>query len=144
MNKFILGLVVLGLGVVVGWFALGGAPASQTADTPTPTLTPADVMQDYPTTPSATQSAVVTYADTGFSPSVTTITVGSTVTFTNESSKSMWVASAVHPTHSLLPGFDQLASVGKGVTYEYTFIKVGTWKYHNHMNPTDTGSVVVQ
>jgi hypothetical protein len=55
----------------------------------------------------------------------------------------MWVASAVHPTHQLLPGFDQLASVAKGGTYEYSFAKVGTWKYHNHMKPTDFGGVVV-
>jgi hypothetical protein len=55
----------------------------------------------------------------------------------------MWVASAVHPTHLLLPGFDELKSTGKGGTYEYTFVKVGTWQYHNHVNPSDTGSVVV-
>lgn len=143
MNKFILGLVVLGLGVVVGWFVLGRAPVSETVATPTPT--PEEMLQVTPTiVPSATQSATVSYTDAGFAPSPTTVAVGSTVTFTNESSKSMWVASAVHPTHSLLPGFDQLKSVGKGESYEYTFTKVGTWKYHNHVNPGDTGSVVVQ
>ena len=140
MNKFIFGLVVLGLGVVVGWFVLGGAPVSETEVVPTPT--PEAVVQEIPTDSVATR-VVVTYTDTGFAPSPTAVAVGSTVTFVNESTKSMWVASAVHPTHSLLPGFDQLKSVGKGESYEYTFTKVGTWKYHNHVTPSDTGSVVV-
>ena len=57
---------------------------------------------------------VVTYTDTGFAPLSVTIKKGTTVTFVNESSRGMWVASAVHPTHQLLPGFDQES--GWGVT----------------------------
>ena len=55
----------------------------------------------------------------------------------------MWVASAVHPTHQLLPGFDRAQKRVSGGTYDYAFVKVGTWKYHNHVNPSDTGAVVV-
>jgi hypothetical protein len=33
--------------------------------------------------------------------------------------------------------------MGKDGAYEYTFVKVGTWHYHNHVNPADAGAVVV-
>ncbi len=55
----------------------------------------------------------------------------------------MWTASAPHPQHTNYAGFDQLKSVPNGGTYEFTFTKVGTWKYHNHVAPTFTGSVTV-
>ena len=87
--------------------------------------------------------AVVTYTDNSYMPSTITVKKGTAVTFRNESASSMWTASAVHPTHQLLSGFDQLKSVVSGGTYEYTFTKVGTWKYHNHVKPTDTAVVVV-
>ena len=92
---------------------------------------------------SAVATSSVQYGDSGFTPNTVSVKAGTTVRFSNQSSRGMWVASAVHPTHQLLPGFDQLQSVGKGGTYEYTFAKVGTWKYHNHVNATDTGTVVV-
>ncbi len=51
----------------------------------------------------------------------------------------MWVASAMHPTHQLLPGFDELTAVPKGTSYEYTFTKDGAWKFHDHINPEARG-----
>ncbi len=156
MNKWILGVVILGLGVVVGWNLFGERiPPTQDDQT---TLEQETVDNERIITPAvggATPSSgsanamvkgervIVVYGPNGFAPATTTVKVGSIVAFTNETASSMWVASDVHPTHSLLPGFDALKSIGKGETYEYTFTKVGTWKYHNHMNPTDTGIVVV-
>ena len=55
----------------------------------------------------------------------------------------MWVASDVHPTHDELPGFDQLEGVEAGNDYSFTFEEVGEWTYHNHLVPTDTGTIVV-
>lgn len=86
----------------------------------------------------------VTYTGLGFSPNLLTVKVGTKVMFENQSGREMWVASAVHPTHQELPGFDQGTPVAKGGTYGYTFNRVGTWKYHNHQNPGDRASVVVQ
>lgn len=158
-NKIFLGLLVLAAGILVGWFVFKGevpsyqdlmgtgkdVPAATPTEAlggglPVPVTTESGVMENKG---GVTTRTVVTYTDGGFGPSAVTVTQGTTVAFVNESSRSMWVASAVHPTHQLLPGFDQLTSVAKGGTYEYTFSKVGTWKYHNHMNPADTGSIVV-
>lgn len=160
-NKIFFGLLILIAGVLVGWYVLkGNTPFSEsrinkeeTNQNVSPTL---QVGQDnYDDNSGASLSGeslekggveerkVVTYTESGFAPEPLMVKKGTIVTFVNESSRGMWVASAVHPTHQLLPGFDQLSSAVKGGTYEYMFVKVGTWKYHNHINPTDTGSVVV-
>lgn len=156
-NKLLFGLVVLAVGALVGWYVFGGSAPSveqltgkkpQDATNAGVTNTP---MYEAGV-PSGTQMTdkggvatrtVVTYTDTGFSPLVVTVKTGGVVTFVNESSRSMWVASDVHPTHQLLPGFDQKTSVARGQTYEYTFTNVGTWRYHNHQNPSDAATVVV-
>jgi|SRR3989344_7547850 len=159
-NKIFFGLLILASGVLVGWYVLkGNTPSydmlnkSGTTETVSPTskagLDNSDTTADSNASGESMEKGggqerkVVTYTDTGFAPQVLTLKKGTTVTFVNESSRGMWVASAVHPTHQLLPGFDQLSTAGKGATYEYVFMKVGTWKYHNHVNPTDTASVVV-
>lgn len=156
-NKLLMGLVVLAAGVLVGWYMFGGDASltSQTMRTDTeesvvPTIrTEASLEEQASGTGQMVDKGgvvsriVVTYTDTGFAPVTVTVKAGTTVTFVNESTGSMWVASAVHPTHQLLPGFDQKASVVSDGTYEYAFTKVGTWKYHNHMNPSQEATVVV-
>jgi len=87
---------------------------------------------------------MITYSDSGFSPNTITVEQGTTVTFLNQSSGQMWVASSVHPTHQDYPGFDQLKGVGTGEKYTFIFDKVGTWKYHNHLSSSNIGTVVVQ
>ncbi len=170
-SKFWLGVLVVVLGVAAGWYVLKG-PENQLPNlggsffgsSPTPTFTVDEGGQmnwgnfnDPNRAPTsapgqktenlgkggASERVVVTYTDSGFGPSLTTVVKGTTVAFINESSGGMWVASAVHPTHQLLPGFDQLKSVLRGGNYEYTFTKVGTWTYHNHVKPEVTGKVMV-
>ncbi len=88
--------------------------------------------------------AVVTYSDGKFDPATLgPIAPGSTVQFVNEGDTNMWVASNVHPEHTELLGFDALTSIEPGDSYEYTFEKVGTWHYHNHLNPSQTGTIEV-
>lgn len=142
-NYLVWGVVVLVL-VFVGYYFVKGYSK------------PAEVMQNQTTTTEtavptvATTSgevmakATVDYTDTGFSPKSVTVKVGDSVTWTNKSEKAMWVASAPHPAHTDLPGFDELASVENGGTYSYTFTKAGSWKYHNHKGASDSGVVVVQ
>lgn len=152
-NKVVVGLVVLLVGVGAGWYFLqGGKPASESIKNEEEVLeittTPAsEPLTTLGTEPSVTGSVMgktsVSYGADGFSPKSLTVKKGTSVRWINKGNGSMWVASAVHPTHQLLPGFDQLKSVGNAGAYEYTFDKVGTWKYHNHVNPSDTGSVVV-
>ena len=85
----------------------------------------------------------VNYSKVGFTPQVVTVKVGETVSWTNNTNKGMWVASNVHPSHNLYPGFDQLKSVGFSGEFSFKFAKVGTWQYHNHLSPGETGEVIV-
>lgn len=162
MNRnIVLGFLVMLAGVAAGWYLLSGKPvprlptyeqlSGKIGPTSTPTMDLTDAIVNV-TSPGGTEGAdkggvaartVVTYTDTGFGPSSIVVAAGTIVTFVNESGKGMWVASDVHPTHLLLPEFDAKKSLGKGASYEFTFMKVGTWRYHNHVNPSDGGTVVV-
>lgn len=101
---------------------------------------------------------VVAYTNSGFSPSSVTINVGDTVRFVNESGRSFWPASAFHPTHTAYPGsdinkcdtgealniFDACEALASGASYSFAFTEKGSWNYHDHLNASRFGSVVVK
>lgn len=141
-----IGIIIAVLVVLVGgWFLFLGTPASApTNGTPgTNGTIPAS-------------GVTIAYTGEGFSPKSVTIPLGTTVTFVNQTSDRMWVASAMHPDHVVYDGtavaehcaagyagavpFDQCTA---GASYGFTFLKVGTWGYHNHAKATDFGSVTV-
>lgn len=93
---------------------------------------------------SVSSKASVEYTSQGFVPSSVTIKAGGTVTWTNKDTDPFWVASNPHPTHTDYPGFDALKNIPTNGTYSFTFTKSGTWGYHNHLNPSQTGTVIVQ
>jgi plastocyanin len=84
---------------------------------------------------------VVIYTNAGFSPRSLTVAVGTTVKFVDQASKPMWVASDPHPTHGDYSAFDQLRG---GSEYSFTFTESGSYPFHNHLVPADTGVVVVE
>jgi len=107
-----------------------------------PTVKPAPV--PAPTAVSSFFDVFVVIDDSGqFSPSAIKVSKGGKVTWTNKSSGVVWPASAIHPTHELYPGFDALHGLKTGETYSFVFEKVGSWRYHNHLNSAITGVVEV-
>lgn len=91
-----------------------------------------------------TKRHVIAYTENGFTPESIEVAAGDTVVFENKTDNAMWVASAIHPTHELYAEFDQKTSVGKDGVYEFTFTKVGTWKYHNHASAGRKGTIIVK
>lgn len=91
----------------------------------------------------AVDTPVVSYTNAGFTPQVLHVKKGTLVTFKNESSSSLLVASDPHPQHTALPSLTATKMILQGDTYSYTFTQVGTWGYHNHLSPTFHASVVV-
>lgn len=103
-------------------------------------------------------SLMVMYGDGGYIPGELKIKKGETVTFKNESSQPMWVASAVHPTHTVYPGsgvqkcgtaeqagiFDACAGTPTGSNWTFQFNKPGSWGYHNHLRTSHTGKIIVE
>ncbi len=86
----------------------------------------------------------VRYTNKGFEPAKLTLPVGTMVEFINQSDKEMWVASNVHPSHEILPTFDQFKGVKNGQSYMYTFDKKGIWPYHDHINAAWEGMITVE
>ena len=86
---------------------------------------------------------VVRYTNAGYEPKELTVPVGTVVQFVNASDKDMWVASNEHPGHTDLPTFDQFGLYPKGSTYLYTFDAIGTWGYHDHLNPEKEGEITI-
>jgi len=136
-------IIVVILALAGGWYLL----SQGTEKTP---------VADMPSSIGTTSRVTIAYDAQGFSPASTTVPLGTTVTFTNQTGDRMWVASAVHPTHEAYDGttgsehcsagysgpvpFDQCAA---GANYSYTFLKTGVWKYHNHANALHFGSITV-
>lgn len=95
---------------------------------------------------------VVVHTDSGYVPPTLSIKKGDNVTFKNISKKGMWTASAQHPAHKEYPTaggcigstFDSCKSIMSGDEWSFTFDKIGTWKYHNHVNTGHVGSVTVE
>lgn len=148
MNKFLVGFLVVLAGGVFGWYYLKGDSSPSVSEPVTSTVTETDSVGTAQIETAEGETLVVatasiTYSDTGFAPVKITVKKGTAVTFTNQSSGNMWVAADVHPTHQLLPGFDQLKGVAKGSSYEYAFVKAGTWTYHNHLSASHVGTIVV-
>jgi plastocyanin len=154
-------LIVVALG---SWYLLNRsaqAPTTTAPEVSQPTVTP----PPEPVTPTApvekgagTAGATILYTASGFSPATLTVKAGTAVVFKNDSASDFWPASAIHPTHRVYPGsgiekcgtaeegniFDACRPLGPGTSYTFTFNQKGTWKYHDHLNPSKTGTIVVQ
>ncbi len=75
----------------------------------------------------------------------TTITVnsGDTVTFRNDTSNEIQVDSNPHPTHTDNTQLN-IGPIEPGQSKTVTLTNKGTWGFHNHLNPSDHGSITVQ
>ncbi len=92
-------------------------------------------------------SQVVTFTDSGVNPAQVTVKSGQTVTWTNNSSKTVQVASNPHPTHTAnreLSNGQSVLDLASGKSASVTLTKTGTWGFHDHLNPSTVGTVIVQ
>jgi|SRR3989344_3083009 len=85
----------------------------------------------------------VTVGENGFSPQTLTIKKGDAVAWVNQGGDAATVNSDPHPTHDL-HRFLNLGEFPSESSVEVTFNEVGTFGYHNHFNPSQTGTIVVQ
>lgn len=164
MNKAAPWIIIVALVLVLGglvWYW---------ADRPSEVPTPQAIENPQEEAPAATTdessgvtvdvaTAVSAYTvrltDDGFSPARIEVPVGATVTFINQGTGGMWIGADEHPSHTGYDGtsrqehcqqvpsasFDQC---GVGGTYAFTFDRAGTFGYHNHVDASQHGTVVVQ
>ncbi|MDP3934825.1 MAG: DUF5667 domain-containing protein [Candidatus Giovannonibacteria bacterium] len=88
-------------------------------------------------------STTVVIDENGFNPREIGIKKGGKVTWVNKSQSQIWPASNPHPIHTDYSGFDSRLGFANGESYSFTFDKVGSWGYHNHLNPSMKGEVKV-
>ena len=86
---------------------------------------------------------MVKIESTGFVPASITVKPGEVVAWVNSDSTNHNVNSAVHPTHLLYPALN-LGVIKPGESKSLNFPTAGTYKYHDHLNPSLTGSVTVE
>lgn len=149
MNKMILIAIGVILAVlIVGILFLNMSKSTKTK-TPQPlpkqtTNAPTTTDSPTPTEDSTMKKEIeITLTSTGFSPAKVTIERGTTVVWTNKSSKVATVDSNPHPVHTSMPEAN-LGSFNDGETLDFTFTKPGTFNYHNHFNPTQGGNITVE
>lgn len=157
MNRNSIGVIIVLVIVAGGWYLISKAPEGESSTVPTSQVPVIDNTTPDTIVETKVSGATVRYTDQEFSPETITIARGETVTWVNQSSKNMWVASAAHPTHMVYDGtslkdhcvagaeapFDACRAFSPDEPYTFTFDKVGTWKYHDHIDASKRGSVIV-
>lgn len=131
--------------VIAGFIIIGkkdNAPDQNTATSP-----PAASEQSADASNTADQppaaAAVITYNGSLFSPSQVTVNKGDTITVKNESSTTVDFESDVHPIHTDNPELN-VGGIAPGQSKSFTVNTVGSWGYHNHLNTSQTGTIVVR
>ncbi|MBI2631291.1 hypothetical protein HYW73_03730 [Candidatus Nomurabacteria bacterium] len=160
MNKILAVILVLAVVILGGYFLLksgvvqapngeieGKVEETPTMGMPVPgTNTPEMIVE------TESRNVIIIYTDLGYSSNTLNIKAGDTVTFENDSSLSMWPASAFHPTHAAYPTtggclgstFDACRGILPGESWSFKFDLAGAWKYHDHLKPSYFGTVVVE
>ncbi len=171
MNKTITIIIIIALAFIGGYFLLketAQAPVLETINQqqnlPTQSGLPVQAGETQPINTPIESIVIqsvkneVIYTNSGYSPKEINIKVGETVTWENESSYGLWTASAIHPTHVIYSGtsldehcpdvqntsFDECKSSQPGESWSFKFDKKGIWRYHNHLQSSDFGSIVVE
>lgn len=105
----------------------------------TESSTPADTGSEE----ASSEATVITYTNSGFSPKVITVTSGTTVTIKNESSRNMQFDSDPHPAHTTNEELN-VEDVAPGQSQTFVVKRTGTFGYHNHLNASQTGTIIVK
>lgn len=146
-NKTLITIIVV-LIIVVAVVVVGGklgkkATAPEETNT---TQTPQQIQRPQAgkeTTINNEKIMTVEATSSGFNPKTVTVKAGTRVIWTNSTDGPVVVASVDHPTHQVYPPLN-LGGFEKGSSVQLVFDKPGTYKYHNHLKPDNTGTVVVE
>jgi plastocyanin len=156
-NLVITALVILILiGVGYYFFTKFRAP-TLAPELPQPPTPPTEI-PTTPTTATPTSEVIIKITANGFEPKEVEISKGTKVTWINKQPNPSWPASAVHPTHEVYPGssikkcgtpeqgkiFDACRGLKQGESWSFVFNEVGEWYYHDHLNPSWKGEIVVK
>ncbi len=100
---------------------------------------------------------IVEILNEGFVPKTLKIKKGDKVTWINKIATKSRPAGDVHPTHTSYPGssvvkcgtaaekeaFDSCRELQSGESYSFIFNQAGSWGYHDHLQPSKDGKIIV-
>lgn len=96
---------------------------------------------------SQTSGVTITYDGSAFSSAQATVASGGKVTWVNSSGKQLQLGSDPHPIHTgnkEVSGGKFTLDIAPGQSAAVTVTKTGTFGYHDHLNPSAKGKLVVQ
>lgn len=147
MNKKVI-LAVVALVIILGGtgYALFGMDkkAEAPAGNNQATTSSKEVTEKEASTPvsSSTAMATIVFTNEGFTPNNLTVKKGTVITVKNESSKSVQFSSDDHPTHRLNTEMN-LKTLAAGESASFVAETVGTHGFHDHIDDSKTGTLVV-
>lgn len=139
MNKIL--LIIVALIVIIGAFTFFGNKKTNPES-----AQPSAMESEKKALPSQMQEenkiTTIILSD-GFTPKDITVKVGTTVIWINKSGKNATVSSDDHPTHKLY-SFLNLGEFPDNSSLQTVFYTPGTYSYHNHLNASEVGTVIVE
>lgn len=90
-----------------------------------------------------TAANTIVFDGSSFSPATLTVKSGTTVTIKNVSSQDMQFDSDPHPVHTDDPELN-VGTVAPGSSVTFTVTKTGSYGYHDHLDPSIQGRIVVE
>jgi plastocyanin len=136
-------IVVVAILVIAG----GALALTKKSDDKSTTTQPSSSQQSNSTANDSTSdqaaAATITYSDNGFSPSTVTVKSGDTILIKNTSSNPLQFDSDPHPAHTDDPELN-VGEIAPGSSGTVKVMTVGTHGYHDHLNPGQTGTIIVQ
>ena len=84
---------------------------------------------------SSTSGNSILIQNSSFSPSILNVPVGTTVTWINKVNKTQKIVSSI--------GVFSSKDLTNGMSYNYTFNKIGSYPFHSSVNSSMTGTIIV-
>ncbi len=95
----------------------------------------------------ASDTVTITYTDSGFSPSSAKVKNGGQIIWVNKSGSQVQIGVNPHPTHTgdrMITNGQFTLDLDDGQQTTVNVTKTGTFGYHNHLLPNDTGTITVE
>lgn len=88
-------------------------------------------------------AADVSITASGFTPATIKVTPGTVVTWTNDDTKTHWIASDPFPTDNNLSDLNSAQALQPGDSYSFTFPAIGNYSYHDELNPYSVKGMIM-
>jgi hypothetical protein len=148
MLKAIIAIVILGAAGAGAYVLMKDeTPSDTSTNTSQQTATMSENQtpngQTGTTHPPAEPAATITYTNSGFEPSDSTIKSGQSVKVVNNSSQPLDFESNVHPIHTDNSELN-IGEISPGSSKTFRLTTVGEWGFHNHLDSGHSGHIHVQ